>query len=95
MQVVVLATCITCDGALALKQAAIGEGYEVTMESVERSDERTERSARVGIGLPVLVREDGALSDDAVNWKGVKGKKRTHVTHPVSDVIDDASPDNA
>jgi hypothetical protein len=89
MRVTVLATCTRCDGALALKQAAIAEGYTVTMESVNRSDDRTERSAQVGIGLPVLIREDGALSDDGVKWIGEK-KKRTKVTNPLDEVVEDA-----
>lgn len=94
MNVTVLATCTTCDGAQALKQAALDEGYTVTMETVRRSDERTVRSGEAGIGLPVLVREDGALSDDGKNWVEEK-TKRTHVTHPVGEVVEDALHNNS
>lgn len=94
MKAIVLTTCTTCEGALALKQAAIDEGYEVTMESVKGSDERTKKSAEAGIGLPVLVREDGALSDDGKKWVGEK-KKRTKVTNPVTEVVEDALHDNS
>jgi hypothetical protein len=94
MKATVLTTCTTCEGALALKQAAIDEGYEVTMESVKGSDERTKKSAQAGIGLPVLVREDGALSDDGKKWVGEK-KKRTKVTHPVTEVVEDALHNNS
>lgn len=87
MKVTLLGTCVTCPGAQALKDAAIEQGYEVTTEKVLRSDERTERSAKTGIGLPVLVREDDALSDDAINWVETK-KKRVKVTHPVDEVFD-------
>jgi hypothetical protein len=94
MKVTVLATCINCPGALALKQAALDENYEVVMESVQHSDDRTERTAKAGIGLPVLVREDGALSDDAKTWIS-EPKKRKHVTHPIGEVIDNVSKDNS
>lgn len=95
MRVTVLATCTTCEGALVLKQAALSEGYEVSMETVRRSDERTHRSAEAGIGLPVLVREDGALSDDGVTWVGETKKKRTHKMNPVTEVVEDALPDQS
>jgi len=95
VNVTVLATCITCDGAKALKAAAIDEGYTVIMETVKRSDDRTRRSGEAGIGLPVLVRDDGALSDDGKNWVGGEPKQRIHVTHPVSEVVDYADDDNS
>lgn len=94
MQVTVLASCIKCDGAKALREAAEAEGYSVKMETVKGSDDRTRRSAEAGIGLPVLVREDGALSDDGKNWVG-ESKKRVHVTNPVVEVVEDADDDNA
>lgn len=87
MRVVLLASCITCPGALALKDAAINEGYLVTMETIKKSDDRTKRSADVGIGLPVLIDEDGAMSDDGKNWIAPK-KKRTKKTNPVDEVLD-------
>lgn len=83
MNVVLLATCISCPGAKALKYAAIAEGYKVRSEPVKGSDVRTIKSAKLGIGLPVLIREDGAYSDDGVNWLGVRKKK------VVSDVNED------
>lgn len=87
--VVLLATCTTCRGAVVLKRAAIAEGYDVSVETVVKPDERTIRSADLGIGLPVLVRDDGLFSDDAKHWVGGK-KKRTKVKHPVDEVIDNA-----
>lgn len=93
MNVVVLATCTTCAGAVALRDAAIREGYVVTMERVTKSDDRTRRSADAGIGLPVIVDEDGALSDDAKTWIPNIKKKRTKVTHPLDEVVDDANND--
>ena len=36
----------------------------------------------------VLVREDGGMSDDGVEWRGVEKKTRTKVTHPVDKVVD-------
>lgn len=95
MLVTLLATCIRCPGALALKGAALKEGYELQVESVTKSDERTVRSAELGIGLPVLVREDGAMSDDAKMWLGGETRKRIHVTHPVIEVIENADNNNA
>lgn len=90
MEVILLATCINCDGAKALKDAARTEGYIVRSETVKGSDSRTIKSASLGIGLPVLIREDGAYSDDAINWLGVK--KRVHVTNPL-EVVEDAYKD--
>ena len=95
MLVTLLATCVRCPGALALKGAALKEGYELHVESVVKSDERTVRSAELGIGLPVLVREDGTMSDDAKMWLGGETRKRIHVTHPVIEVIENADNDNA
>lgn len=95
MKVTLLATCIKCPGALALKGAALKEGYELQVESVVKSDERTVRSAELGIGLPVLVREDGTMSDDAKMWLGGETRKRIHVTHPVIEVIENADNNNA
>lgn len=95
MKVTLLATCIRCPGALALKDAALKEGYELQVESVVKSDERTVRSAELGIGLPVLVREDGTMSDDAKMWLGGETRKRIHVTHPVIEVIENADNNNA
>lgn len=93
MHVTLLATCTTCPGSVALKDAALGEGYVVTMETVHGSDDRTMRSAEIGIGLPVLIDEDGAMSDDAKTWVPANKKKRTKVTNPVDVVVDDANPD--
>ncbi len=90
MNVTLLATCATCPGAVALKQSATNEGYVVNVESVKRPDERTIKSAELGIGLPVLVRDDGAMSDDGKTWVNEPKKKRTKVTHPVDEVIVDA-----
>ena len=88
MNVTLLATCATCPGAVALKQSATNEGYVVNVESVKRPDERTIKSAELGIGL--LVRDDGAMSDDGKTWVNEPKKKRTKVTHPVDEVIVDA-----
>lgn len=93
MYVTLLATCTTCAGALALKDAALGEGYVVTMETVHGSDDRTRRSADLGIGLPVLIDEDGAMSDDATTWVPGNKKNRTKVANPVDMVVDDANTD--
>ena len=88
MNVILLATCGNCPGTKALKAAANDNGYGVTVEVAQKSDERTFKSALLGIGLPVLVREDGAMSDDGVEWRGVEKKTRTKVTHPVDKVVD-------
>jgi hypothetical protein len=85
---VLLATCGNCPGTQALKDAANENGYGVTVEVAQKSDERTFKSALLGIGLPVLVREDGGMSDDGVEWRGVEKKIRTKVTHPVDKVVD-------
>lgn len=85
---ILLATCANCPGTKALKEAANENGYGVTVEVAQKSDERTFKSALLGIGLPVLVREDGAMSDDGVEWRGVEKKTRTKVTHPVDKVVD-------
>lgn len=85
---VLLATCGNCPGTKALKAAANENGYGVTVEVAQKSDERTFKSALLGIGLPVLVREDGGMSDDGVEWRGVEKKIRTKVTHPVDKVVD-------
>lgn len=92
MDVALLTTCTTCEGTLVLKLAAIAEGYNVKVELISRSDERTVRSANAGIGLPVLVRDDGLLSDDGKNWVG-ETKRRVHVTNPVVEVVEDALSD--
>lgn len=85
---ILLATCGNCPGTQALKDAANDNGYGVTVEVAQKSDERTFKSALLGIGLPVLVREDGAMSDDGVEWRDVEKKTRTKVTHPVDKVVD-------
>lgn len=85
---ILLATCGNCPGTKALKAAANENGYGVTVEVAQKSDERTFKSALLGIGLPVLVREDGGMSDDGVEWRGVEKKTRTKVTHPVDKVVD-------
>lgn len=90
MKVTLLATCVTCQGSIALKNAAIAEGYDVTVEKIMKSDERTAKSAELGIGLPVLVREDDKYSDDGKEWIGDEPKFRTKITNPVEEVIDDA-----
>lgn len=84
----VLATCRNCPGVKALKAAAEAEGYEVSVDVVVCSDDRTRKSAELGIGLPVLVREDGAMSDDGITWRGEIKKTRKKVTHPVDKVVD-------
>ena len=95
MSVVLLASCTSCPGAVALKEAAISEGYDVTVETVKRSDERTRKSAQLGIGLPVLVRDDGAMSDDGKNWvRQKKARKKTTNPLPDEEVIVDASDDH-
>jgi len=81
---ILLATCGNCPGTKALKEAANENGYGVTVEVAQKSF----KSALLGIGLPVLVREDGAMSDDGVEWRGVEKKTRTKVTHPVDKVVD-------
>lgn len=86
MDVVLLAVCVDCPGSKALKEAAIGEGYHVEVERVVRSDVRTFRSVELGFGLPVLVREDGAMSDDGKVWVGKE--TRVKKTNPVVDVVD-------
>lgn len=91
MDVTLLTTCKNCEGAKALKDAAISEGYTVRVEVITRSDERTSRSAESGIGLPVLVDQDGNLSDDGKSWTGKK--KRIKVTHPVGEVVDNVDAD--
>lgn len=68
MDVTLLATCITCPGANALKTAAIRNGHHVIMETIKHSDSRTKKSDELGIGLPVLVSFDGQYSDDGVHW---------------------------
>lgn len=88
MNVILLATCGNCPGTKALKAAANDNGYGVTVEVAQKSDERTFKSALLGIGLPVLVREDGGMSDDGVEWRGVEKKIRTKVTHPVDKVVE-------
>lgn len=90
MNVTLLATCITCDGSVALKNAALEQDYKVKIESVQGSDDRTRKSAELGIGLPVLIREDGAFSDDAVNWLGVEPVKKTRrkKTNPIDEVVE-------
>lgn len=93
MDVTLLTTCTTCEGTLVLKLAAVSEGYNVKIELVSRSDDRTVRSANAGIGLPVLVREDGLLSDDGKTWVG-ESKKRVHITNPGVEVVEDALSDH-
>lgn len=93
MDVTLLTTCRNCASTAVLKAAAHKEGYSVKIETVLRSDRRTKALSEAKIGLPGLIREDGGVSGDAKNWVGGK-KKRTKVTHPVDEVIEDASGDN-
>ncbi len=94
MLVTLLVSCATCEGTKALKQAALDEGHNVTIELVKGSDDRTRKSASLGIGIPVLIGEDGSYSDDGKVWHGTV-KKRTHVTHPVVEVVEDADDDKS
>lgn len=94
MEVTLLTTCAKCAGALALKQAAIDKGHSVSVEIVQKSDKRTQRSADLGIGLPVLVRSDGKLSDDGRTWIGVNNSWKKPIEIPVEEV-DDADDDQS
>lgn len=93
MKAVLLATCVTCLGAVALKDAAISQGYDVEVEKIMKSDERTATSAELGIGLPVLIRDNHLFSDDAKTWIDSEKKNRTKVTHPLKEVVDNANTD--
>jgi hypothetical protein len=39
--------------------------------------DETDKAAKLGLGLPVLVRDDGAMSKDAKNWVGGKIVSKT------------------
>lgn len=93
---ILLSTCVNCAGTLALKKLAEDEGLDVVLEIVEGSDDRTRKTAELGLGLPVLVREDGALSNDAKTWSNVdkladestNKHRRSKKTSPVDDVVE-------
>lgn len=52
-----------------------GQGYKVDI--VLSNTKETDKVIKLGLGLPVLIREDGAMSKDGENWFGApKEKKR-------------------
>lgn len=62
--------CRDCPQNAALFAAADEAGESVTLEPVLRDTEETRQAAAFGLGLPVLVALDGAMSVDAVTWLG-------------------------
>lgn len=54
-------------------------GEVCTIVPVLRDTEETRKASTLGLGLPVLVRDDGAMSKDAVNWKGAPKKSKPKV----------------
>lgn len=76
--------CTFCEPTKSLANAALAAGEMYQKEIITRNTAETKKAAQLGLGLPVLVRDDGAMSKDAKAWKGApkrKGKDANEDTH--------------
>lgn len=68
--------CVWAEPVKALANAALESGQRYRLELVLSSSAETELIRKLGLGLPILAREDGAFSKDAVNWIGEPKRKK-------------------
>lgn len=80
--------CRGCPGNAELIEAAQNSGCVVSVVPCLSETVETQKAAKLGFGLPVLVRRDGAMSVDAKTWKGApRAAKRKKETSDVSDLL--------
>ena len=60
--------CRDCPQNAGLIKAAEDQGETVAIEPLLRDTPETLWAARNGLGLPLLVRADGSVSDNAIDW---------------------------
>lgn len=75
--------CRNCPQNAALFEAADKVGEAVSLEPVLGDTPETHKAAELGLGLPVLVRSDGAMSQDAEKWLGAPKKAPRSVKESV------------
>lgn len=69
MDAVLVATC-NCGETRKLKEMAELQGYNIIVDVVSKSDDRTDRASRLGVKLPVLIRQDDMMSHNGIDWVG-------------------------
>lgn len=69
-------SCVWSEPVKSLANSALESGQRYILELVLSSSSETEKIRKLGLGLPILAREDGAFSKDAINWVGVPKRKK-------------------
>lgn len=71
--------CRDCPQNATLIEAAYAAGTTCSIDPVITDTAETRKAAELGLGLPVLIRDDGAMSKDAVEWRGAPKRPKKGV----------------
>lgn len=74
LRLLTTSNCVWAGGNKQLAQAALESGEQYELDVVLFNTTETQKAAALGLGLPVLVRSDGAMSKDVKTWKGAERK---------------------